>query len=152
MRTTIGSRRETTMLCQFESCELSKYHHVHFPISSNKTNVHFSIVHSDIWGLSKTVTLTGHNGLSTLLIIFLALFGFIYLKRKGRCATCFRFFIKQFVLNLVLKLKFFSLIMGRNVITPVLILILPLMALFTKPLALILPNKMEWLTQESSFA
>ena len=53
--------------------------------------------------------------------------------KKREVFHVFQIFIKLIVLNLVLKLKLFDLIMERNMITLVLVLILPLMELFTRP-------------------
>ncbi|KAI5344481.1 hypothetical protein L3X38_012358 [Prunus dulcis] len=42
---------------QCDMCELAKSHRVPFPLSSNKSLVPFSLVHSDVWGPAKIVTL-----------------------------------------------------------------------------------------------
>ncbi|KAI5348904.1 hypothetical protein L3X38_001791 [Prunus dulcis] len=39
-----------------DTCELAKSHHVPFPLSSNKSLVLFSLVHSDVWGPAKIAT------------------------------------------------------------------------------------------------
>ncbi|KAI5323968.1 hypothetical protein L3X38_033041 [Prunus dulcis] len=51
---------------QCDTCELAKSHRVSFPLSSNKSLVPFSLVHSDIWGLLKLPLRQGRDGLSRL--------------------------------------------------------------------------------------
>ncbi|CAL8991566.1 unnamed protein product [Prunus brigantina] len=42
---------------QCDTCELAKSHCVPFLLSSNKSLVPFSLVHSDVWGPAKIATL-----------------------------------------------------------------------------------------------
>lgn len=42
-----------------ETCILAKQHRVSFPISLNKNDVPFSLIHSDVWGPSPITTVTG---------------------------------------------------------------------------------------------
>ncbi|KAI5322147.1 hypothetical protein L3X38_031219 [Prunus dulcis] len=43
---------------QYDTCELAKSHRVPFPLSSNKSWVPFSLVHSNVWGPTKIATLS----------------------------------------------------------------------------------------------
>ena len=44
---------------QCETCELAKHHRVSFPLSSNKSSAPFSLIHTDVWGPSRVVSLNG---------------------------------------------------------------------------------------------
>ncbi|XP_059658568.1 uncharacterized protein LOC132304883 [Cornus florida] len=47
------------LVFQCEICELSKSHHVPFPISNKLSAIPFSMVHTDIWGPSHILSLFG---------------------------------------------------------------------------------------------
>ena len=70
------------------SCELDKHYRVHFPISSTKINVSFSIVHYDILVRSRTVTFTGHKWFVTFIYDF-SRTTWIYLLKKKRESVSF---------------------------------------------------------------
>ena len=40
-------------------CELAKHKHAYFQISNKRTNVPFSVIHSDIWGPSTISNIFG---------------------------------------------------------------------------------------------
>jgi hypothetical protein len=46
---------------QCETCELSKHHRVSFPPSINKSDAPFVLVHTDVWGPSRVVSLSGYR-------------------------------------------------------------------------------------------
>jgi hypothetical protein len=46
---------------QCEICELSKHHRVSFSPSINKSDAPFVLVHTDVWGLSRVVSLSGYQ-------------------------------------------------------------------------------------------
>ena len=82
-------------LFQCESCELSKHYRVHFLISSTKTNVLFSIVHSDAWSPSRIVTLTGHKWFVTFIDDFSRTTWVYLLKEKREMCHVFQIFHKM---------------------------------------------------------
>jgi hypothetical protein len=45
---------------QCETCELAKHHRVAFSPSINKIFEPFVLVHSDVWGPSRVVSLSGY--------------------------------------------------------------------------------------------
>jgi hypothetical protein len=51
--------------------ELSKHYHVSFSPSINKSDVPFVLVHTDVWGPSRVVSLSGYRWFVFLLMIFL---------------------------------------------------------------------------------
>ena len=48
---------DTELKCN--TCILSKSHRVSYPISLNKSNIPFSLIHSDVWGPSPIATVSG---------------------------------------------------------------------------------------------
>ena len=44
---------------KYDVCELSKSHRTTFPLSLNKNQVPFMVVHTDVWGPSKVCTIGG---------------------------------------------------------------------------------------------
>jgi hypothetical protein len=46
---------------QCETCELSKHHRVSFSPSINKSDAPFVLVHTDVWGPSRVVSLSGYR-------------------------------------------------------------------------------------------
>jgi hypothetical protein len=46
---------------QCETCELGKHHRVSFSPSITKSNAPFVLVHTDVWGPSRVVSLSGHQ-------------------------------------------------------------------------------------------
>ena len=43
-----------------EACILAKSHRVTFPLSMNKSNVPFALIHSDVWGPSPKSSISGY--------------------------------------------------------------------------------------------
>jgi hypothetical protein len=46
---------------QCETCELAKHHRVSFSPSITKSDAPFVLVHTDVWGPSQVVSLSGHR-------------------------------------------------------------------------------------------
>lgn len=44
-----------------DACEFAKHTRVAFPVSDNKSITLFHIVHSDVWGPSRVVSLNGYR-------------------------------------------------------------------------------------------
>ena len=55
----LSNKNVSTFQC--EDCELGKHHRASFYPSYNKSNVPFSLIHSDVWGASRVVALKGHR-------------------------------------------------------------------------------------------
>ncbi|CAL2240654.1 unnamed protein product [Prunus armeniaca] len=101
--------------------ELAKSHRVLFPLSSNKSLIQFSVVHSDVWGPAKIATPGG-----------------------ARC------FIKWWRLSFMPEFKFFVLTMGKNFSTMILTSSYKIMASYINTHALTLPNIMGWLKERTN--
>ena len=68
---------KTLLDFQCEVCELAKHHRVPFPKSKYKPSIQFTLIHSDLWGPSRTLNRTHKNGLLLLLMIILVCVGYI---------------------------------------------------------------------------
>ena len=53
------NKNVSNLLC--ETCELGKHHKAFFAPSINKSSVPFALVHSDVWGPSRVLSLKGHR-------------------------------------------------------------------------------------------
>lgn len=77
-----------------DACELAKHRRFSCPSSLNKSSAPFMIVHSDVWGPSRVVSVSGYCWLWLLLIASLEWHGFIYCTIKVMCSLVSRCFIK----------------------------------------------------------
>ncbi|KAJ9708672.1 hypothetical protein PVL29_000611 [Vitis rotundifolia] len=66
------SSNKTLLDFQCEVCELAKHHRASFPKSKYKSSIPFTLIHNDLWGLSRTLIGPIKNGLLLLLMIILA--------------------------------------------------------------------------------
>ncbi|CAL2246759.1 unnamed protein product [Prunus armeniaca] len=79
--TTSGTHPEGNFTC--DTCELAKSHCVPFPLSSNKSLVPFSLVHSDVWGPAKIATPAGERWFVTFIDDCTCMTWVSLLKTKG---------------------------------------------------------------------
>ena len=84
----LSSNRISSFKC--ENCELGKHHRVSFPISFNKSTTPFSIIHSDVWGPSSTVAISGHRWYVTFIDDFSRTTWVYLLKEKGEVCLVFK--------------------------------------------------------------
>ncbi|BFG37702.1 hypothetical protein CerSpe_239760 [Prunus speciosa] len=73
-------------------CELAKSHRVPFPLSSNKSLIPFSLVHSDVWGPSKVTTPGGARWFVTFIDDCTRMTWVSRLKTKGEVNSKFQQF------------------------------------------------------------
>lgn len=76
-------------------CELAKSHRTSFPLVSNKSNVPFMIIHSDVWGRSKVPTLGGSEWFVTFIDDCTRVTWLWIMKSKGDVAVIFQKFCKM---------------------------------------------------------
>ena len=79
-------------------CELAKHHHTSFPPSFNKSNLPFTIVHTDVWVPSRIISLSGFRWFVTFIDDFSRTTWVYLLKEKSDVFSCFQTFHKM-VLN-----------------------------------------------------
>ncbi|CAL9011096.1 unnamed protein product, partial [Prunus brigantina] len=73
-------------------CDLAKSHRVPFPLSSNKSLIPFSLVHSDVWGPSKITTPGGARWFVTFIDDCTRMTWVSLLKTKGEVSSKFQQF------------------------------------------------------------
>ncbi|KAI5327155.1 hypothetical protein L3X38_026551 [Prunus dulcis] len=105
---------------QCDTCELAKSHRVSFPLSSNKSLVSFSLIHSDVWGSAKIATPTGARSFVTFIYDCTSMTWVSLLKTKGEVSSKFQHFIKWWRLNFMPEFRFFVLTMAENFSTMIL--------------------------------
>ena len=71
---------------QCQVYKLSMSHHVHFPLSNSKFEIHFSVIHSDVWGPSQVTSYSSYK-CSVSFIDDYTRITWIYLLRKKSEAT-----------------------------------------------------------------
>jgi hypothetical protein len=118
---------------QCETCELSKHHRVSFSPSINKSDAPFVLVHTDVWGPSRVVSLSGYRWFVYFIDDFSRTTWVYLLKDKSDMFSMFRCFIRWFKLSLIPRLKLFVLTMEVNICLVISKHIFASKALFTKP-------------------
>ncbi|KAM1459176.1 hypothetical protein ACFX2I_036147 [Malus domestica] len=76
-------------------CELAKSHRASFPSSLNKSSVPFMIIHSDVWGPSKTATFGGAHWFITFIDDYTRMTWVCLMKSKGEVTSLFQQFYKM---------------------------------------------------------
>jgi transposase InsO family protein len=77
---------------QCETCELAKHHRVSFPPSITKSNAPFVLVHTDVWGPSRVVSLSGHRWFVSFIDDFSRTTWVYLLKDKSEVSSVFPIF------------------------------------------------------------
>jgi len=80
---------------QCETCELSKHHHVSFSPSINKSDAHFVLVHTVVWGPSRMVSLSGYQWFVSFIDYFSRTTWVYLLKNKSDVFSVFQIFYKM---------------------------------------------------------
>ena len=80
---------------QCDVCELSKIHHVSFPLTLNKSPGPFMIIHSDVWGPSKFATLDGSRCFVTFIDDCTSMTWVCLMKSKSEVNLLFQNFHKM---------------------------------------------------------
>jgi hypothetical protein len=80
---------------QCETCELSKRHRVSFSPSINKSDAPFVLVHTDVWGPSRVVSLSGYRWFVSFIDDFSRTTWVYLLKDKSEMFSVFEMFHKM---------------------------------------------------------
>jgi hypothetical protein len=80
---------------QCETCELSKHHRVSFSPSINKSDAPFVLVHTDVWGPSRVVSLSGYRRFMSFIDDFFRITWVYLLKDKSDVFYVFQMFYKM---------------------------------------------------------
>jgi hypothetical protein len=80
---------------QCETCELSKHHRVYFSPRINKSDAPFILVHTDVWGPSRVVSLSGYWWFVSFIDDFSRTTWVYLLKDKSNVFSVFQMFYKM---------------------------------------------------------
>lgn len=75
-------------------CEFTKHHHVSFPSRTNKCSIPFSLIHTDVWGLTWIWSIYGAKWFVSFIDDAQGLHGYFLWNTNLMLALCFPFFIK----------------------------------------------------------
>ena len=75
-------------------CEFTKHHHVSFPSRTNKCSIPFSLIHIDVWGLTRIWSIYGAKWFVSFIDDAQGLHGYFLWNTNLMLALCFPFFIK----------------------------------------------------------
>uniref|UniRef100_A0A5B6Z677 Putative polyprotein n=1 Tax=Davidia involucrata TaxID=16924 RepID=A0A5B6Z677_DAVIN len=78
-----------------DACELAKHKRTSYPSFNNKSTAPFMIVHSDVWGPSRVVTLSGYRWFVTFIDCYSRVTWVYLLRHKDEVFSCFRTFHKM---------------------------------------------------------
>ncbi|KAI5352943.1 hypothetical protein L3X38_005835 [Prunus dulcis] len=92
---------------QCDTCELAKSHCVPFPLSSNKSLVSFSLVHSNVWGPAKIATPTGARWFVTFIDDYTCMTWVSLLKTKGEVSSRFQQFYQMVEIQFHARIQVF---------------------------------------------
>ena len=95
-------------------CPMANHHRLPFPISHHKSSHIFEMIHCDIWGPYSTTAYDGSKYFLTIIDDFSRSTWLYLLKNKSESRKCIESFIIWWSHYLVLKLKFYEVIMVLN--------------------------------------
>ena len=78
-----------------EDCELGKHQCASFYPNNNKSVVPFSLIHSDVWGASRAISLKGHKWFVTFIDDFSRITWVYIMKEKSEVHLIFKTFHKM---------------------------------------------------------
>ncbi|CAL5365889.1 unnamed protein product [Camellia sinensis] len=90
-----------------ESCQLGKQHRASFAPSLNKSLVPFSLIHSDVWGPSRVLSVKGHRWFVTFIDDFSRATWVYLMKDKSEVFSVFRTFHKMICTQFGATIKIF---------------------------------------------
>ena len=76
-------------------CELAKSHRVSFPLSTNKSPVPFMLIHSDVWGPAKNLSLNGSCWFVSFIDDYTRMTWVCLMKSKNEFSSLFQKFHKM---------------------------------------------------------
>lgn len=97
-----------------ETCILAKSHRATYPLSMNKSNVPFALIHSDVWGPSPVSTTSGNRWFVIFIDDCTRMTMLYLLKYKHELLVFFSRSTLWFKLNFLLRFKFLDQIMVVN--------------------------------------
>ncbi|KAJ7954402.1 Retrovirus-related Pol polyprotein from transposon TNT 1-94 [Quillaja saponaria] len=80
------------LLC--DACEFAKHKRASYPLLNNKSTTPFALIHSDVWGPSRVVSLSGYKWFVTFIDCFSRTTWVYLLRAKNEVFTCFQMFHK----------------------------------------------------------
>jgi GAG-pre-integrase domain len=83
---------KTKLVC--DTCEFAEHTRTMYPNSGNKSSSYFDIIHSDVWGLSRVVSLSGARWFITFIDCHSRMTWLYLLKSKDGVLECFKAFHK----------------------------------------------------------
>ena len=75
-----------------DTCIKAKSQRVFYPVSLNKTNTSFTLIHSDVWGPSSIITSSGHHWFVIFVYDYTRMTWLYQLKTKDKVFTIFQAF------------------------------------------------------------
>ena len=97
-----------------DTCLKAKSQWVSYPVSLNKTNTPFALIHFDVWGPSSITTSSGHHWFVIFVDDCTQMTWLYQLKTKDEVFTIFQAFHAMVQTQFSSKIKFFILIMVAN--------------------------------------
>ena len=88
-----------------KTCTLAKNHRAIFPLSENKTNIHFSLVHSDVWGPAPISTLNGMRWYVIFVDDCTRMTWVYLLKKKSDVSSVIRLFHQMILTQFGMSIK-----------------------------------------------
>ena len=85
---------------------MAKSHCTSFPPSLNKSSIPFMIIHSDVWGPSKTARLSGAHWFVTFIDDYTNMTWVCLMKSKSEVTSFFQQFYKMVQYNISHKYRF----------------------------------------------
>ncbi|KAJ7951046.1 Retrovirus-related Pol polyprotein from transposon TNT 1-94 [Quillaja saponaria] len=91
------------LLC--DACEFAKHKRASYPLLNNKSTTPFALIHSDVWGPSRVVSLSGYKWFVTFIDCFSRTTWVYLLCAKNEVFTCFQMFHKLVCTQFDCKVK-----------------------------------------------
>ena len=92
---------------QCDICQLAKHHHASFLIQPYKASKPFTLIHSDVWGLSRTFTNSGKRWFITFIDDHTRLSWVYLLKEKSEAEHVFKNFYNMVETQFQTKIQVF---------------------------------------------
>ncbi|KAJ7961715.1 Retrovirus-related Pol polyprotein from transposon TNT 1-94 [Quillaja saponaria] len=91
------------LLC--DACEFAEHKRASYPLLNNKSTTLFALIHSDVWGPSRVVSLSGYKWFVTFIDCFSRTTWVYLLRAKNEVFTCFQMFHKLVCTQFDCKVK-----------------------------------------------
>ena len=90
-----------------DACEYAKHTKNSYPLSDNKSTIPFSTIHSDVWGPTQILSLSGSRWFVTFIDCCTRMTWVYLLKAKSEVFSCFKSFHKMICTQFEAKIKIF---------------------------------------------